>query len=92
MTKSDIIKQLTRKCGLTTSAAAAAVECTLNAIAESLTEGNNVYLRGFATFKVRTLAAKVGRNVKAGTPIAIPAHRTARLVLSKDLKAKLNKE
>ena len=41
---------------------------------EQLTAGNNVYLRGFGSFIVKTRAAKTGRNISKNTTIKIPAH------------------
>jgi DNA-binding protein HU-beta len=90
MTKQDIIDFLTYNKGLHRSSAIAAIEGTLEAIATSLASGKDVTLRGFGTFHVATTAQKVGRNIAAGTPVTIPSRRTVKLVLAKDLKAKLN--
>ena len=36
--------------------------------------GDNVYLRGFGSFIIKTRAAKTGRNISKNTAIEIPAH------------------
>ena len=40
----------------------------------SLESGENVYLRGFGSFVVKTRAEKTGRNISKNTTIKIPAH------------------
>jgi len=35
---------------------------------------NNVYLRGFGSFIIKTRAEKTGRNISKNTTIKIPAH------------------
>lgn len=90
MTKQDIIDHLTYDCGLHRSSAINAVEGITDAITDSLTRGEAVTLRGFATIKPIDVAEKIGRNITTDTPVVIPAHRSAKLVLSKDLKEKLN--
>lgn len=90
MTKQDIIDHLTYDCGLHRSSAIRAIEGVLGAISDSLARGEAVTLRGFATIKPVELAEKIGRNISADKPMVIPAHRSAKLVLSKELKEKLN--
>ncbi len=90
MTKQDIIDHLTDNCGLHRSSAIRAVDGVLNAISDALARGEAVTLRGFATIKPVKKAEKIGRNMSTDTPIVIPAHRSAKLVLSKELKEKLN--
>ena len=43
-------------------------------VKDSLEKGDNVYLRGFGSFIVKTRAAKTGRNISKNTTIKIPAH------------------
>ena len=90
MTKQDIIDHLTNDCGLHRSSAIRAVEGVINSISDALARGESVTLRGFATIKPVKVARKIGRNISAGSTIVIPAHRSVKLVLSKELKDKLN--
>lgn len=89
MTKQDIIDHLTNDCGLHRSSAIRAVEGVIGAISDSLVRGEAVTLRGFATIKPINVGERIGRNLSAGTPVIIPAHRSAKLVLSRELKEKL---
>lgn len=90
MTKQDIIDHLTYRCGLHRSSAIHAVEGVIDAISDSLEKGEPVTLRGFATFKPVEVAEKLGRDINNNKPVVIPAHRAVKLVLSKELKDKLN--
>ena len=90
MTKQDIIDHLTNDCGLHRSSAIRAVEGVIGAISDSLARGEAVTLRGFA--KPINVGERIGRNLSAGTPVIIPAHRSAKLVLSRELKEKLKNE
>ena len=46
----------------------------MNTVKGSLTDGENVYLRGFGSFIVRKRAEKTGRNISKNTTVIIPAH------------------
>ena len=46
----------------------------MRSIRDGLESGENVYLRGFGSFVVKTRAAKTGRNILAKQSIQIPAH------------------
>lgn len=90
MTKQDIIDHLTNDCGLYRSSAIRAVDGVINSISDALARGEAVTLRGFATIKPVNVAKKIGRNISAGSTIVIPAHRSVKLVLSKELKNRMN--
>ena len=52
----------------------ATVETFMDEVKTSLEGGDNVYLRGFGSFIVKTRAEKTGRNISKNTTIKIPAH------------------
>jgi DNA-binding protein HU-beta len=39
-----------------------------------MTNGENIYLRGFGTFLLKKRAVKKGRNILKGTFVQIPTH------------------
>jgi DNA-binding protein HU-beta len=43
-------------------------------IKSSLQKNNNVYLRGFGSFIIKTRAEKTGRNISKNTAVIIPSH------------------
>ena len=74
MTKADLVAQISEETGLEKNEASRAVESMMNWIKTSLTNGQNVYLRGFGSFIVRERKQKTGRNISKNTTIIIPAH------------------
>jgi DNA-binding protein HU-beta len=50
------------------------LETLFQEIRESLSQGENIYIRGFGSFVIKKRAAKIGRNIKRNTAVHIPAH------------------
>jgi DNA-binding protein HU-beta len=74
MTKADIVNQIADETGVEKIAVLATVEAFMNSVKTSLSDGNNVYLRGFGSFIVKERAEKTGRNISKNESIIIPAH------------------
>lgn len=75
MTKADIVSEIAKSTGIEKSTVLACVEALMNAIKSSLSSGENVYLRGFGSFVVKTRAQKTARNISRNTTIIIPEHK-----------------
>jgi DNA-binding protein HU-beta len=74
MTKADIVSKISDKLGMEKTDVQATVESFMDEVKGSLETGENVYLRGFGSFIVKTRAEKTGRNISKNTTIKIPAH------------------
>jgi len=74
MTKADVVTEIVQETGLDKNEALKAIEAFMTSIKNSLTNGQNVYLRGFGSFIVKERAEKTGRNISKNTTIIIPAH------------------
>ena len=74
MTKADLISEITEKTGVEKIAVQATVESLMTSIIDAMESGENVYLRGFGSFVVKTRKAKKGRNISQNVTIDIPAH------------------
>jgi len=74
MTKADIVTKISDKLGVDKGDVKATVETLMAEVKDSLESGDNVYLRGFGSFIVKTRAEKTGRNILKNTTIIIPAH------------------
>lgn len=74
MTKADIVAKIAVEIGLEKNEVQTTVEAFMSAVKGSLSDGENVYLRGFGSFIVKKRAEKTGRNISKGTSITIPAH------------------
>ena len=75
MTKFEIVKEVSKSTGIEATMVQAVVEGFMKAVKGSLAKENNVYLRGFGTFEVKTRAAKTARNITKNTTVVIPAHK-----------------
>ena len=74
MTKADIVANISEKLGMEKGDVQATLETIMDEVKTSLESGDNVYLRGFGSFVVKTRAEKTGRNISKNTTIKIPAH------------------
>ena len=74
MTKADIVKNISDQTGMDKTDVQMIAEKFMNEIKSSLQNNNNVYLRGFGSFVVKTRAEKTGRNISQNTAVIIPAH------------------
>lgn len=91
MTKNDIAVELCNRIpDLPKSTALHVVEGVTDILADAFTRGDNVYLRGFGTLEVKTTKEKKARNINTGTSVVIPALRTVKFKLSKQLKNRIN--
>jgi DNA-binding protein HU-beta len=89
MNKSDLITAVADQCDLSKTAAALAVETTLQVMAQGIADGK-LELHGFGNFTVKTRAARTGRNPKTGEPMQIAAKRNVGFKAASKLKAAVN--
>ena len=75
MTKAEIVREVSKSTGIEATTVQAVVEGFMTAVKGSLAKGENVYLRGFGTFEVKTRAAKTARNITKNTTMVIPEHK-----------------
>ena len=69
-----------------------ALNVVLDEIVESLTNGYNVEIRGFGSFKIKELKPRIGRNPKTGSKIEIPARKSVHWKISKEFFQQLNQD
>ncbi|SDW53191.1 HU family DNA-binding protein [Aequorivita viscosa] len=74
MTKADIVAKISDRLGMEKNEVQATIETFMDEVKNSLEGGDNVYLRGFGSFIIKTRAEKTGRNISKNTTIKIPAH------------------
>lgn len=75
MTKAEIVNEISRNTGLEKAAVLTTVEKMMEVIKDSMASGNNVYLRGFGSFVVKTRKEKTARNISQNVTIKVPAHK-----------------
>ena len=74
MTKADIVNEISKKTGADKQTVLNTIEAFMETVKESLSQEENVYLRGFGSFIVKKRAQKTARNISKNTTIIIPEH------------------
>jgi len=68
------------------------IEIILKEMKETLKRDEGVELRNFGTFRTNVQKASIRRNPKTGEKVSVPAKKTIKWKMSKDLFKKLNNE
>ena len=74
MTKADIVNEVAKATGIEKIAVQNVIESFMESVKDSLSQDNNVYLRGFGSFIVKKRAKKTARNISKNTTLIIPEH------------------
>ena len=74
MKKADLINLISEKTGVPKVDVLVSLESFFANVKQTLSEGENIYIRGFGSFITKKRAAKVGRNIKKNTSVYIPEH------------------
>ncbi len=89
MTKAELVNTISNKLGTEKNETQKVIEAFMQEIRTSMYNGDNVYLRGFGSFIIKTRAAKTGRNISKNTAIEIPAHNIPAFKPSKSFTEKV---
>lgn len=90
MNKSELIKQIAERAGLTQTQATTALQAFETTVIDELANDREVALIGFGTFKVTDRAARTGRNPQTGAEIQIAASKVPSFKAGKALKEAVN--
>ena len=74
MTKIELVREIAAKTGLPSKDVMAKVESLMETLKTSMSEGEEVFLRGFGSFNIKHRADKTARNISKNTTVIIPAH------------------
>lgn len=86
MTKADIVSEIAKSTGVDKATVASVIEGFMESVKSTMTNGENVYLRGFGTFLIKERAEKTARNITKNTTIIIPAHNVPAFKPAKDFQ------
>lgn len=75
MTKADIVNEISKSTGIDKASVLETVEKFMEIVKDSLANEEDVFLRGFGSFIVKTRSQKTARNISKGTTIIIPEHK-----------------
>lgn len=91
MTRVDLVNNVREEAGVTAEVAKKAVDAVLDGIVNGLVAGEEISLKSFGTFSVKTRAARMGRNPKTGEPLSIAEAKLPNLKFSKEVRKQLQK-
>ena len=90
MNKSELIDHIAQQADISKAAASRALEAAIDAITDTLKNGDSVSLVGFGTFVATERAARTGRNPRTGVAIKIAKAKVPKFRPGKALKDALN--
>ncbi|MBQ8401565.1 MAG: HU family DNA-binding protein [Clostridia bacterium] len=90
MNKTELVNAAAKRTALTIKETDEALNAILAVMEEALMAEEKVQITGFGTFEIKKHEARMGRNPRTGTQIAISASRNAAFTPSLVLKKKLN--
>lgn len=91
MTKSELIARLAERYPqLIAKDADFAVNTILEAMAESLSVGQRIEIRGFGSFALSTRPPRIGRNPKSGERVMVPSKRVPHFKAGKELRERVD--
>lgn len=91
MTKAELVELIAKDSGANNKDTAAIVDQIFQSISNALVSGDKVDLRGFGSFKVKTMAARKARNPKTGAKVMVPEKNVPFFKCSNELINLVNK-
>lgn len=74
MTKADIINEIAEKTGVDKADVTASVEAFFSVVKYNMSNGHNIYIRGFGSFINKKRKKKIARNISRNTALVIDEH------------------
>ena len=91
MNKSELVEALAARNGLTYKKSEEIVNIIFDSMADALTTGGRIEIRGFGSFVVKDYQAYMGRNPKTGEVIKVKPKKLPFFKVGKELREKVNK-
>lgn len=91
MNKTDLIKSVASRAGYTDVTARQMIDILLEVVQEELSDGNEIVLRGFGTFRPWAQSLREGRNPRTGESCPIPSRMSVKFKVGTDLLKVMNK-
>ncbi len=86
LTKRELVNEVASRLGLTQNEVSGVVQELLEAIMDSLVDGNRLEIRNFGVFEVKERESRIGRNPRTGEEVPIPRKRVTTFRPGKALK------
>ena len=92
MNKRELIEAFAKESGVTIRDAEVCVNTLFNSMADALSKGGRVEIRGFGSFKVKEYEPYPGRNPKTGERIQVRSKKLPYFKLSSIMRKRINKK
>lgn len=86
MNKAELVNLIAEKTGETKVKSGEFVEAFISAVTETLKNGDDLTLVGFASLSTVSRKERKGRNPQTGADLTIPAHTVVKFNAGKDLR------
>jgi integration host factor subunit beta len=91
MNKSELVEALANENGLTYKRAEEIVNLIFDSMADTLSDGGRIEIRGFGSFVVKDYKSYMGRNPKTGEIIKVRPKRLPFFKVGKELRERVNR-
>jgi DNA-binding protein HU-beta len=75
MTKAELVAEISSATGVDRANVLTIVEKLMEVVKDNISNGENIYLRGFGTFSTKVRAEKTARNISNNTTVVVPEHK-----------------
>ena len=89
MTKAEIVSEIASKTGIDKREVLMVVESLMDTIKTTMTNGEEVFFRGFGSFIIKRRAEKTARNISKNTTMIVPAHNIPAFKPAKEFQEKV---
>jgi len=89
MNKSELIEQLSLKKDISSKKAEDVVNIVFNSLADAMTAGERVEIRGLGSFVIKEYETYTGRNTKTGAAITVRPKKLPFFKVGKELKERV---
>lgn len=91
MTKSELITRLAARFPqLVTKDAELSVKMIIDAMAQSLAQGQRIEIRGFGSFDLNYRPPRIGRNPKSGEKVKVPEKYVPHFKAGKEMRERVD--
>jgi integration host factor subunit beta len=90
MNKSDLVKLVAERGGLSMKAAKEAVNVFFDTFVDAILQDERIEIRGFGSFVNKKYDGYLGRNPKTGEPIRVPDKKLPFFKVGKELKVRVD--
>ena len=89
MTKAEIVSEIASKTGIDKREVLMVVESLMDTIKTTMSNGEEVFFRGFGSFIIKRRAEKTARNISKNTTMIVPAHNIPAFKPAKEFQEKV---